>query len=391
MPSQHANVAIIGAGIVGLAHAYIAAKSGHSVVVFERRLRSAGSSARGLGLIAPIAQADGAAYQMAIASREQWMSLLQAARLPYQPSGSLHLAYHEDELAVIREFCHFAPGLGYVCHLLDAKGVEARTQAVLSAGLLGALWSPTEVAVDPRLLLRKIPEFLAERFDVKFCFGCAVRSIDLPRLEAGAGALSGSWTADAAIVCAGDDFETLYPRMLAGSGLTRSKSQVLRTAPQPGGWRLGPTLLAGLSLRHSPAFRICPSLGLLRERIALELPDYDRWGIDVIVTQGPDGELTLGSSHEEGLVPEPFDKTMIDNWIISYVRNFLQAPNLDVCERWHAIRAIHPEHPFLVCSPAENVRIVTGLGEAELTLSFGLAKQVLSEMALEKTQTSGIP
>ena len=378
MSSQHANIAVVGAGIVGLAHASIAAKSGKSVVVFERRPRSSGASVRGFGLIAPISQAAGSAYQTAIASRDEWMGLLQAARLPYQPTGSLHLAYHDDELAVIREFCDLGPGFGYLCQFLDARAVEARTQAVLSAGLLGALWSPTEVTVDPRLLLRKIPEFLVERYGVKFRFGCAVRSIDLPRVEAGVE----TWTADAAIVCAGEDFETLYAEIFAGSGLSRSKTQTLRTEPQPGGWRLGPSLLAGLSLRYCAAFGICSSLGQLRERIARELAEYDRWGIHVIVAQNPDGELTLGSSHEEGLTPEFFDKTAVDNLILGYTRNFLQAPNLDVSERWHAIQARHQEHAFLVCKPAENVRVVSGLADADLTLSFGLAKRVLAELSL---------
>src|SRR5882672_9905899 len=381
MPSQGANIAVVGAGITGLAHAYIAAKQGKSVVVFERRPRSMGASVRGFGLIAPISQAAGSTYQMAIASRDEWMCLLQGARLPYQPTGSLHLAYHDDELAVIREFCELGPGFGYLCQFLDARAVETRTQAVFSAGLLGALWSPTEVAVDPRLLLRKIPEFLAERYGVQFRFGCAVRSIELPRIETGADIVSGTWTADAAIVCAGEDFETLYAGVFAGSGLTRIKTQILRTGPQPGGWRLGPSLLAGLSLRYSPAFSICPSLGQLRERIARELAEYDRWGIHVMVAQNPDGELTLGSSHEEGIAPDVFDKTAIDNLIIGYVRNFLQAPNLDLTEHWHAIHARYPERPFLVCTPAENVRVVTGLGGADLTLSFGLAKRVLGEMS----------
>ena len=237
MTNQHANVAVVGAGIVGLAHAYLAAKTGKSVVVFERRARASGGSARGFGLIAPISQSAGAGYQMAAASRELWMELLQAARLPYHPSGSLHLAYHENELAVIREFCEVGPGLGFVCQGLDARAVEARTQAVLTAGLLGALWSPTEVAVDPRVLLRRIPEFLAERYGVKFCFGSAVRSIDLPRIDLPRSDTGGdSWTADAALVCAGDDFETLYPEVFIRSGVTRSKTQILRTAQQPGGW-----------------------------------------------------------------------------------------------------------------------------------------------------------
>ena len=102
----------------------------------------------------------------------------------------------------------------------------------------------------------------------------------------------------------------------------------------------------------------------------------------MIVAQNPDGELILGSSHEEGLTPEVFDKTAVDNLILGYTRNFLQAPNLDVKERWHAIQARHPEHAFLVGKPAENVRVVSGLADADLTLSFGLAKRVLAELSL---------
>ena len=77
---------------------------------------------RGFGLISPISQPPGAAYQMAMASREIWMEFLQSARLPYQPTGSLHLAYHQDEFDVIREFADLGPSFGYVCQRLDPKG-----------------------------------------------------------------------------------------------------------------------------------------------------------------------------------------------------------------------------------------------------------------------------
>jgi len=378
MTNQHANVAVVGAGIVGLAHAYLAAKKGRSVVVFERSPKILGASVRGFGLISPISQSPGAAYQMAMASREIWMELLQSARLPYQPTGSLHLAYHDDEFDVIREFADLGPSFGYVCQRLDPRGVASRTQAALTAGLLGALWSPSEVAVDPRWLLRKIPEFLAERYGVKFRFGTAVHSISLPNIDAG----SETWSADTAIVCAGDDFETLYPEAFTGSGISRCKLQMMRTAPQPGGWRLGPSLAGGLTLRFSPSFAICSTLPILKERIARELPEYDQWGIQVMVTQTSDGELTMGYSHEDGLAPDVFDKTLIDNLVIRYLRNFLQAPNLDVTDHWHAIHARHPEQPYLVSQPAQNVRVVTALGGNDMTLAFGLARQVLAEMAI---------
>ena len=101
-----------------------------------------------------------------------------------------------------------------------------------------------------------------------------------------------------------------------------------------------------------------------------------------MVTQTSDGELTLGYSHEDGLSPDVFDKTLIDNQVIRYLRNFLHAPNLDVTDHWHAIHARHPENPYMVSQPAQDVRVVTALGGSDMTLAFGLARQVLGEMAI---------
>src|SRR5262249_42362712 len=172
--------------------------------------------------------------------------------------------------------------------------VMDRSSAVQPDGLTGGLWSPVEITVDPRLVLASLPDYLRERFGVEFHFGYAARSIDLPLIEAG----DERWNVDRAIVCSGDDFESLFPRAYAKSGLTRVKLQMLRTAPQPDGWRLGPALAAGLTLRFYPSFQVCDKLPALKERIASETPEYERWGIHGLVSQTAQGELTLGDSHE---------------------------------------------------------------------------------------------
>jgi FAD dependent oxidoreductase TIGR03364 len=369
MTPHTADVAVIGAGILGLAHAYALARRGHSVVVFERSPRAAGASVRNFGMIWPIGQPAGRMHEMALRSRDLWVEVLDTAWLPYSPTGSLHVVYRDDEAAVAQEFCEVAPKLGYACRWLNPAEVLTRTPAIRPEGLHGAIWSPTEITVDPRLALAQLPGFLTERFGVQFRWSTAVTSIDLS-------------TVDAAIVCTGHDFETLYPEMFRASGITRCKLQMMRTRPQPEGWQLGPALAAGLTLRFYESFQVCRTLTALKERIAAETPEYDRWGIHVLVSQTAGSELTIGDSHEYGAAVDPFDRAEIDELILRYARGFLQAPTLEIAQHWHGVYAKHPDRAFVSLSPAPNVRVVTAAGGAGMTLSFGLAEETVKEMGL---------
>jgi FAD dependent oxidoreductase TIGR03364 len=372
------RVAIVGAGILGLAHAYLAAQRRHTVEVFERSPRATGASIRNFGMIWPIGQPAGEMHETALRSRQLWQEVLSAAGLPFSPTGSLHLAYRQDEAAVAREFSELAPALGYPCQWLSPEQALARSPAVVPDGLMGALWSSTELTVDPRQILCTLPGFLEKTFGVRFHFGCAVQAIELPKLTAG----SQTWEADCAIVCSGDDFETLYPTWLASTGITRCKLQMMRTPAQPDGWCLGPSLAAGLTLRFYPSFQICSTLSALRQRIADETPQYDRWGIHVLVSQTARGELTIGDSHEYGLAVDIFNKSEIDELVLAYARKFLRAPDMTIAERWHGVYAKHPTASFVSLSPAENVRVVTAAGGSGMTLSFGLAERTAREAGL---------
>ncbi len=373
---NQAEIAIVGAGIVGLAHAYMAARKGRSVVVFERSAKAEGASVRNFGMIWPIGQAAGPNHNLALRSREIWLELLDRACLPYRATGSLHVTYRDDEAAVAQEFSEIAPTRGYDCVWLPAQAVRARSHAVRAESLRGGLWSPLELTVDPRSILARLPAFLAEQYGVQFRFGCAVHAIDLPGIHAG----NERWQVDSAIVCSGHDFETLYPALLQDAGLTRCKLQMLRTVPQPDGWQLGPSLAAGLTLRFYPAFEICSTLAALKRRIAGETPEYDRWGIHLLVSQTEPGELTLGDSHEYGPSVDLFDKPEIDRLILEYLDTFVQAPSLALAQRWHGVYSKHPSQPFLSLTPSPGVRIVTATGGSGMTLSFGIAEQTASQM-----------
>lgn len=378
MNTKKTDVAIVGAGIIGLAHAYIAARSGQSVVVFERCPTANGASVRNFGMIWPIGQPAGKLHEMALRSRQIWAEVLEQAKIPFLATGSLHVAYRQDEAVVGREFNDKAKALGYECAWLNAKETLERSHAIRPEGLLGGLWSPTEMTVDPRQVVGTLPAFLADRYGVRFFFNSAVRGVEPSLVETS----DQRWHAESIIVASGDDFQTLFPQHFRDKELTRCKLQMMRTAQQPPGWTLGPSLAFGLTFKHYPTFQVCASLQALKERIERETPEFERWGIHVMVSENNSRELTIGDSHEYGLAVDIFDKSVIHRLILEYARQYLRAPNLEIAEYWHGVYAKHPGHAYLDFSPVKGVRIVTVTTGIGMTMSFGIAEQTLREIGV---------
>ena len=86
---RHTDAAVVGAGILGLAHAYHLARRGLSVVVFERQPRAEGASIRNFGMLWPIGQPAGPLYRLARRSLELWLELLQASENLISTQASL--------------------------------------------------------------------------------------------------------------------------------------------------------------------------------------------------------------------------------------------------------------------------------------------------------------
>jgi D-hydroxyproline dehydrogenase subunit beta len=238
--------------------------------------------------------------------------------------------------------------------------------------------SPTETCVDPREVIRGLPEWLSRTYGVRFVFGAAVTGYERPRVQAG----GQEWAARHLYLCAGDDLQTLFPEAFREAGLVRCKLQMMRSQPYAG-WRLGPMLAGGLTLLHYRSFQDCPSLPALKQRLSAEEPEYGRYGIHVMASQNGKGEVILGDSHEYGEAIEPFDKPEIDDLILRYLSRFLPVPDLRIAARWHGIYVKHPTEPYFVAHPAPGVTAVTGVGGTGMTLSFGLAEQVVRETLRE--------
>ncbi len=372
--SREVDVAVVGAGVLGLAHAYHLANRGLRVVVFERTPVAQGASIRNFGMLWPIGQPPGKLYRLARRSLEVWRGILSSAGIDHEPVGSLHLAYHDDEAMVLNEFVSRF-GRDYSAEMLTPAQIVNRFPAVRQDGLRGGMFSPVEVTVDARKTLAALPYWLQRTYGVEFAFGTTVLGYDSPRVETTAG----EWTAPRMVVCAGVDFRDLAPQAFMQAGLVPCKLQMMRSQAYSRACRVGVMLAAGLTLRHYRAFADCVSLPALIQRFDREMPEYGRYGIHVLLSQNSSGELFIGDSHEYGNVIEPFDKAEIDDLILRYLHTFVAIPDLRIAARWHGIYVKHPTEPYVVAHPQPGMMAVAGVGGNGMTLSCGLAEQTIAD------------
>jgi len=215
------DVAVVGGGIVGLAHAWMAARRGLRVVVLERSAAAEGASVRNFGMIWPIGQPAGELYELALQSHNLWLQLGTLGVLDVEDCGSIHLTHRDDELAVLQEFCDQG---SHQASMLSVNQVLERTHLANPENLLGGMLSTTELRVDPRSACRHLASWLQADKGIEFHYSTTVVSVDGKRVHA---ADRQEWTAEKIIICSGSDLRTLYPDILKSSVLRLCKLQLL--------------------------------------------------------------------------------------------------------------------------------------------------------------------
>ena len=187
-----------------------------------------------------------------------------------------------------------------------------------------------------------------------------------------------TWQASKIYVCSGSDFETLYPTLYAQQNLTKCKLQMMKAMPrQP--FALGPSLCAGLTLRHYASFSKCKSLPVLDKRYDELEMGFKEHGIHVLLAQHADGGLIIGDSHHYFKTVEPFDSEAVNQLILKYLSTFLDV-EFDIVERWHGVYPKISGMLNLDLEPEPGVTIINGLGGAGMTLSFGLAEEIINRL-----------
>jgi FAD dependent oxidoreductase TIGR03364 len=363
------DLAIVGAGIVGLAHALMALRRGLSVVVIEREAQAIGASIRNFGFITVTGQRRGATWARARRSAEVWRELSRDAGIAVVQRGLMLVVRRPEGAPILEAF--LATEMGEGCALLSAAEARGRMPALAEAPIAAALTSSHDMRVESREAIPLFTRYL-EAQGVAFLGSTTVRDVVLPTIVTARGEVR----ANAAVICPGDDLSSLYPERIAAYGVTRCKLQMLR-AEAPA-FRLESPVMTDLSLVRYRGYADLAESAPLRERLAREQRDHLANGVHLIVAQSADGSLVLGDSHHCAASPEPFASEAVDRLILEeYEALFGPAP--PVRERWVGTYSSAAEDMFRD-APEDRVRLVMVTSGTGASTAFGIAEETIDDL-----------
>jgi FAD dependent oxidoreductase TIGR03364 len=343
------------------------------VTVVDRDAWANGASIRNFGFVTVTGQQRGACWQRASRSRDIWDEVAPRAGIAIAQRGLAVAVRRPESELVLQAFLETE--MGEHCRLLTPREARDRVPALRESGLRAVLWSPHEIRVESRAAVPRLARYLAQQYGVRFIWQTLVTGIDPPVVETTAGRLS----ADAIIVCPGDDFLSLYPERIAAYGLQRCALQMMRLGPAVP-HRLGAAVMSDLSLVRYLGYSELPQAQALKDRLAVEEPQMLAHGIHLIAVQSDDGSLVVGDSHVYGQTPPPFGQDLVDSLILQEFDHVLAWPERTVRERWIGVYASAEDRLMLVDRPSEKVRIVIVTSGTGASTAFAIAEDVIAEL-----------
>ena len=373
MPTDSSfDLAVVGAGIIGLSCALAAARLGKRVVVIDRDAQANGASVRNFGFITVSGQERGAMWRRAMRSRDVWAEVAADASIPIHHQGLLLMARRPESVAVMDAFLQTEMGEG--CRLLDADELRRDHAALTAPDALAALWSPHELRVESREAIPALAAWLTARHGVTFLRETAVLSVETGSVVTTRGPVQ----AGAIAVCPGDDLSSLFSERIAVQGVTRCKLQMLRLADP--GFRLPGGVMSDLGLVRYAGYSALPEAQALRVRLEREQPGHLDNGVHLIAVQSADGSLVVGDSHHYAATPDPFAHEAVDQLILEeFAAVFGRGPP-PVLERWTGTYASATGRTVLVDTPMPGVRLSMVTTGAGASTGFALGEEVARDL-----------
>lgn len=289
------DVVVIGAGMIGAACAYHAARAGLSVTVVDSGPVAGGTSGAGEGNLLVSDKEPGPELELAVRSQDLWRSLAAeddgalGTAFEYEAKGGLVVAFTEADFQALREFAAAQRSAGVIAEEVAAERLR-EFEPFLAPGLAGGFWYPQDAQVMPALAAARLLKASGARLRL----GSAVTGLSVSP----GGAVRGVRTAAGEIIAArfvvnAAGFGAAAVASLAGSVLPVQPRRgfVLVTEPLPAMVRhkvysaayVADVASSDAALQSSGVVEGTPSgpvlIGASRERVGLDrTPSYQALG-----------------------------------------------------------------------------------------------------------------
>ncbi|MBW4041419.1 MAG: TIGR03364 family FAD-dependent oxidoreductase [Acidobacteria bacterium] len=356
---------VVGAGIVGLSHALHAVRAGLRVTVVERDERAVGASVRNFGHICTTAQA-GEVLELAEAAREEWLRLGAEAALPILEHGTVVVARTGAQARLLEEF---AAERGDAVRPLTSRAA-GELLGFAPPGIAAAAHLPADLRVDPLTASARIAAHL-EGLGVVFRWRTNVLALEPGLVSTTRGTIRTART----VVAVGHDVDRFFPDVADEHRLVRCRLRMLEVDAPAGA--VPPAVLTGTSMLRYDGLSQQPSAADVRAELLAGSPALLEQGVNLMLTQRPDGRLVIGDTHHSAVTEDPFEDETSDALVLAEMERLFGAP-LTVRRRWRGVYASSPKAPFLVTEPIPGVTVAsvtTGIG---MTTALGLAKRTLA-------------
>jgi FAD dependent oxidoreductase TIGR03364 len=367
---DHTDLLVVGAGIVGLAHALAGARRGWRVTVVERDHRCVGASIRNFGFVTVTGQAAGDTWRRARASRDTWAEVAPQAGIAVEHRGVWVLARRPAAAEVLQAFMETDMADG--CTLVDAAEAGARVPQLRTEGATAALHSPHELRVESRTAIPRLAAWLAERHNVRFLYGEEVLEVTAPRVRTASRTLH----ADRIVVCPGTELNGVAGAALRRHALRLTRLQMLRVRPEPG-FTLPAAVMGDLSLVRYGGFASQPAAKALLAQLQDEEAASLDHGIHLIAVQSADGTLVVGDSHHDAASPEPFADEAVDRLILRHLRETLDLEQCEVVERWTGVYPVGAATDCVIEAPDDATRVVVVSSGTGASTGFAIGEEVV--------------
>lgn len=169
MPTRNSpDLLVVGAGVVGAACAYYAARRGLQVTVLDRGSVAGGTTGAGEGNLLVSDKEPGPELELALHSTQLWRELAEVlpSRIEYEAKGGLVVASDEKGLAALREFAARQTAAGVTAEVVPG-GRLGDLEPHLAPGLAGGVHYPQDAQVQPALAAAHLLRAAGDRVSLR--------------------------------------------------------------------------------------------------------------------------------------------------------------------------------------------------------------------------------